>query len=551
MPRETQGSAREAEMPGGKRKRTPSLKVVLPSPDSLHAKIDGDHEPKRLRLSLKGKVETGLPRETRDALAVVISQMAINLPPPINNILTLWLPPDFAQKEENTLGYVLKQDSLTWDQLVDIIHLFSENLLVPCQYPNPVPSRAQFHLPVPPLPPHFPSHGIYDFCAALHSLLLEVEPKGSASGFSAERWALVQKTPQGGEWFTSAVDPREVEKKKGEGSLLETMAASGTQFANAAAVSIQSALGGSTGPTLSESVIRRASLKMKRWKEVRANKQGGFGSVTRGVTTVGDTTFTPAFGPTFDSTFASGQGYYSTIQGMHEHTRHKEWQRRTLRRSRVEDTQWTGVGKGKDRETVDDILAENGEMIEELQAWQEVRVRKGVREATEREQLVAEELLASLAKLTGNVSPAEMLPASTSKTGLAHELARRFLPVSSPAIRGTLDPRRPHALHDNTTVRPKSSAIQNLGGAPSVVSPHAPPPPKGGPMAPPPAPGYSVPPPHTLPAASRHQPHRSTPPSRPPAPATNWNPAPRPGPVRPGPSNLRQSFGPGTPGVGM
>ncbi|WWD15930.1 hypothetical protein CI109_100354 [Kwoniella shandongensis] len=449
MPRETQGSAREAEMPGGKRKRTPSLKVVLPSPDSLHAKIDGDHEPKRLRLSLKGKVETGLPRETRDALAVVISQ--------------------FRSERGEHVGIRVE---------TGFAHLGSTS----------VPSRAQFHLPVPPLPPHFPSHGIYDFCAALHSLLLEVEPKGSASGFSAERWALVQKTPQGGEWFTSAVDPREVEKKKGEGSLLETMAASGTQF----------------------------------------------------VTTVGDTTFTPAFGPTFDSTFASGQGYYSTIQGMHEHTRHKEWQRRTLRRSRVEDTQWTGVGKGKDRETVDDILAENGEMIEELQAWQEVRVRKGV----------PEELLASLAKLTGNVSPAEMLPASTSKTGLAHELARRFLPVSSPAIRGTLDPRRPHALHDNTTVRPKSSAIQNLGGAPSVVSPHAPPPPKGGPMAPPPAPGYSVPPPHTLPAASRHQPHRSTPPSRPPAPATNWNPAPRPGPVRPGPSNLRQSFGPGTPGVG-
>ncbi|KAK8869796.1 hypothetical protein IAR55_000364 [Kwoniella newhampshirensis] len=153
-----------------------------------------------------------------------------------------------------------------------------------------------------------------------------------------------------------------------------------------------------------------------------------------------------------------------------------------------------------------------------------------------------------------------MLPASTSKTGLAHELARRFLPVSSPIIRGTLDPRRPLALHDNTTVRPRSSAIQNLGVAQSAaISPHAPPPPKTGVMAPPPMPGYPAPPPHILPQTSRYQPYRTnSTPSRSPAPAPasatatayNRNPAPaathtRPGP---GPSNLRQSFGPGTPG---
>jgi hypothetical protein len=47
-----------------------------------------------------------------------MNSMAANLPPPLNRILGLWLPPDFAQKQENTLGYVLRQDTLTWETLV-------------------------------------------------------------------------------------------------------------------------------------------------------------------------------------------------------------------------------------------------------------------------------------------------------------------------------------------------------------------------------------------------------------------------------------------------
>ncbi|KAK8869797.1 hypothetical protein IAR55_000365 [Kwoniella newhampshirensis] len=316
MPRESRGSTRdgesnlekrELEVHGEKRKRkgTPEipLKVILPSPDSLAAKQNGEHEVKRLKLSLRASVErpNGLPRETREALAVVIAQLC---------------------SEGREHAGIRVEAGLS--------HVESAG----------VPSRAQFHLPVPPLPPHFPSHVIYSFCAALHSLLLEVEPTGSPSGFSAERWALMQKTPQGGEWFTSAVDPREVQKTNKEGTLLETMAASGTQFVT--------------------------------------------------IPSVGSTLFAPTFGPTFDSTYASGQGYYSTIEAMHERTRHKEWQRRTLKRSRIEETQWSGEGKGKKRETVDDILAENSDMIKELQAWQDIRVRKGVKEATEREQLVGE-----------------------------------------------------------------------------------------------------------------------------------------------------------------
>lgn len=45
-------------------------------------------------------------------------RMAVDLPPPINQVLTLWLPPDFEQKPENTLDYVLQQDGLTWEHLV-------------------------------------------------------------------------------------------------------------------------------------------------------------------------------------------------------------------------------------------------------------------------------------------------------------------------------------------------------------------------------------------------------------------------------------------------
>nr|XP_019042668.1 hypothetical protein I302_08372 [Kwoniella bestiolae CBS 10118]OCF21598.1 hypothetical protein I302_08372 [Kwoniella bestiolae CBS 10118] len=612
-PRSSRSAAKEAETPGSKRKRQSSphspLKVVLPSPSTLPKlssaspeKADGDvdHDPKRQRLSLKINlitekpkdvkvdevVEGAISKQTREALSKVIAQMAVNLPAPLNNILALWLPPSFAQNQENTLGYVLKQPSLTWDQLVDIIHLFSENLLVPCQYPNPVPARAQFHLPMPPLPSHFRPHIIYNFCASMHSLLLEIEPRVGNDGVFVERWALMQKTPQAGEWFTSAVDVREVQKRKGEESnLLESMAERGDAFANGNAISLQSTYGGDasrTTPTLSESLIRRASLKMNRWKEKRAQQgSGGFGSIPRGG-------FTPSFGPTIDSYHATGsQGYYSTLDGMHERARHREWARRVLRRSKsIDQGGYHGsldVDKGKEKQSVDDVLAENGDLIEELQAWQEVRVRKSVPAITEREQHVAEELLSSLSKLTGNLPPADMLPASTSKVGLAHELARRFLPVSSPSIRGTLDPRRPQALHDNVTVKPRTLTGQAMGGSsnPPLSSPHAPPPIKVGVMPPPPIPQYVAPPAHTLPAGARqgnnHRP--SSTPSRgsypytptPPIgntiynnrPTTTLNPAspspvnstsqansapyPRPS-VGPGPSNLRQSFGPGTPG---
>ncbi|OCF35465.1 hypothetical protein I316_03017 [Kwoniella heveanensis BCC8398] len=528
--RETRGSAREAaETPGSKRKRRPSTealpKAVLPSasslpqpasPNKLSVEINGTPDSKRQKISLKVKsdhqywdeVPDALSKNIRESLVTVIAQMALDLPSPLNNILALWLPPDFTQKEENTLGYVLRQPDLTWDKLA---------------YPNPVPARSQFHVPVPPLPSHLRPHGIYNFCASLYTLLTEIEPEQGVadSGIDVERWALTQKTPQTGEWFTSAVDVRET-AKKGEAGSMASIAASGSNFGHASAITLQSGLVDASpkAPTLSESVIRRASLKMNRWKERRApSRNGGFGSIPRGVTipTVAPVIFTPSFGPSFDSTLTSGeQGYYSTLEGMHERARHREWAGRALRRSKLaEEGGYYGMldaenDKGKIKETIDSLLANNNLMIAELHAWQDLRLRKGVSIVTERENQLAEELLGSLSRLTGNVRPTDiMLTASSSKRGSAHELARRFLPVHGPLIRGTLDPRRPHALHDNTTVRMKTPTNPpSLNGSTNpAASPHAPPPMK---MPPPPIPSFVPPPPHTLPNNSSRYPTTTT-----------------------------------------
>ncbi|WWC69449.1 uncharacterized protein I206_103388 [Kwoniella pini CBS 10737] len=227
-PRSTRASATaiataqdaEIETPGSKRKRRSSqdspLKVVLPSPSAIAKanpstptstitsisteKVNGetDHDSKRQKLSLKihlhaaekpreeVKVEEDIPgalsKEIREGLSVVIARIC----------------------PEATVTYMGKASA-----------------------------RAQFHLPVPPLPSHFPSHSIYNFCASLYSLLLEVEPQGSGEGLSAERWALIQKTPQAGEWFTGAADAREVQKRKAKeasGNLLEKLAENGDAF---------------------------------------------------------------------------------------------------------------------------------------------------------------------------------------------------------------------------------------------------------------------------------------------------------------------------------
>ena len=104
---------------------------------------------KEVEVKKEGNVERALSKEVRDAFAKVVvacvsshvtramltDSMAANLPPPLNRILGLWLPPDFAQKQENTLGYVLRQDTLTWETLVVSANRLSElNIRTSCTY---------------------------------------------------------------------------------------------------------------------------------------------------------------------------------------------------------------------------------------------------------------------------------------------------------------------------------------------------------------------------------------------------------------------------------
>ena len=246
-----------------------------------------------------------------------------------------------------------------------------------------------------------------------------------------ERWALMQKMPAGsgtvgGDWFTSGVDIRQVETMlekldegtaAGEGgSLLERLAASGSRFGMSATpkrmsltpsghaipVSLQAAIQPSSSkpvkiPTLSESLIRRASLKATRWKEAKAaRRHGGFGSICRPVripTTAHHMPFTPAFAPTYDSTSASDLGYWGTLDAMHERRKIKEYEERgsedavsldespegyrgTLEMP-VEHGESSTASRAKKVKTVDEELTDNANLLSELSAWQEARIRSG------------------------------------------------------------------------------------------------------------------------------------------------------------------------------
>lgn len=439
------------------------------------------------------------------------------------------------------------------------MHLFTEHLLAPSSYPNPVPSLSRIHLPVPPLPAHFPPMTLYSFCTALHQILLQVEPLEDGSSpldfkQTQERWALMQKTPGNGvgtlsgEWFTASVDLREVEaaKKKVKlepgRTLLETLAESGQKFGYAKPVAVQTS--GVLGepdekdvPKLSDVVIRRASLKAQRWKEIlKARRTGSFDTTLHPVSVprVSTGAFTPSFAPTYDSGSAAGMGYDSTLDAMHESARERKYLKESTQHNIPEDG-WKGVlakkpekpgdklqgedeAEVKVEESVDDVLAANAERIEELQEWQEMRVRKGDASwVSDREQAVADELFASLAKLveTSDTPPSALVDA---KPGMAHTLAKRLLANRAPIIRGTLDPARPRALHDNSTIRLRAQAAAQINTqAPSALglngvapSPHAAPPKAqqyGQPQM-----GHSrEPPPHTMPNTPRYYPQQQRP----------------------------------------
>jgi hypothetical protein len=112
---------------------------------------------------------------------------------------------------------------------------------------------------------------------------------------------------------------------------------------------------------------------------------------------------------------------------------------------------------------------------------------------------------------------------------MAHSLAQRLIPISAPVVRGTLDPRRPHALHDNITVRLRSPAGQTLGGTapPSGVVP--------GPGSSPNRPMYG--PVSAYPSSSMPRPPYASP----------YKPGGTPTPIRPGQGNAYFPPGAGGP----
>ncbi|ORX39882.1 hypothetical protein BD324DRAFT_615370 [Kockovaella imperatae] len=384
--------------------------------------------------------------------------MAVHLPAPMNKILSLRLPPDFKESEENTLGHVFKQDTLTWEALVKLLHIFCENLLVPCSYPNPMPPLERFDHPVPSLSSHYPPHVIYTFCVAIYNLMRRIQPEEHLDTGSTTRWGLMQKTPQG-EYFSSPADLRvedAMSRRLNIGTtVLETLAARGDSFGSAMPMTVQSTLASASRPTrtLSESLVRKASLKMGEWKQKRAT--GGFGSIVRGVTPIVNG-WTPSFAPTYDSVHTVGLGFTSTIDAAYE----RAWHRRWACPEPPANTGWWGSTE-EQIESVDQSLEDNSSLIEELQEWQAYRVRANLNSPTERELLAADQLLNSLAKLAGQTTPVELAGRIN-----AHKLAQSVIPTSAPSIRGTLDPRRPRALRDNTTSR-----TQPAGSSSAQVKP--------------------------------------------------------------------------------
>ena len=271
-----------------------------------------------------------------------------------------------------------------------------------------------------------------------------IEPTHGESHSSAgERWALVQRLSgtgtNAGEWFSTPADIRAVDLaskrliKQGEpidSTLMETLASRGNAFGgldvtkrpltlmtpsgSANAVSMQSAIASSSRPndarTLGDVLLRKASLKMAQWK--KRPKAGGFGSIVR----LGEclikvaptdrtvskmpvrSTWAPTFGPTYDSSDASGgAGLYSSIDAVYE----RSWcVHKSNDTEQVAQTGWWGSLEPSDdenestmepRQNIDHIFAENRDMIEELQEWQSYRAGSlALAEATEREQLVGE-----------------------------------------------------------------------------------------------------------------------------------------------------------------
>jgi hypothetical protein len=137
--------------------------------------------------------------------------------------------------------------------------------------------------------------------------------------------------------------------------------------------------------------------------------------------------FTASFAPTYDTSHASGGlGYWDTLQAMHERRRVNEWATSNKRYPRtISEDGWWGILE-KTEETgsihassdgieeiiatppaeadaVESKLAENVALLQELQAWNEVRVLKGDSNwLSGREQIVG--MLFCYSRLSGTIS---------------------------------------------------------------------------------------------------------------------------------------------------
>ncbi|GHJ89916.1 hypothetical protein NliqN6_6318 [Naganishia liquefaciens] len=273
-------------------------------------------------------------------------------------------------------------------------------------------------------------------------------------------------------------------------------------------------------PTLEEVLFvhpSRANGKSQ-WKERRQQVRTR-ASVNRTVTYPRCySTFTPSFAPTHDSSSAtSGFGYYPTWDAAIGKANVHSWlssswnSRYGAELETPIDDEFAQIQDFRPRATKDDIedllknlagnettieidpalveavdqsqddmrelqrkLDQNAVWVKQLQEFQEIRLHRGQRKPLEEEDRLAQRLQQSLLELASTTTPKALLPKDLRKTQdpIAVVLARKVIHTTAPSVRGTLDPARPKALSDNTTIvaRPPDQIAPPMAKPAPVVS---------------------------------------------------------------------------------
>lgn len=116
--------------------------------------------------------------------------------------------------------------------------------------------------------------------------------------------------------------------------------------------------------------------------------------------------WTPTFGPSFDSNFASGGvGYWKTVEAMHQRNRYRSWTDAGMRKivdedpkqrywgsldTKKVDDEMEGEEEKAGQRGVEEVLNDNAAWLDELQGWQEIRVRNGTTDVGERERVLGQ-----------------------------------------------------------------------------------------------------------------------------------------------------------------